>query len=118
MIRRPPRSTRTDTLFPYPTLFRSKAFMRRFNAVVHFPVPNASERHKLWQTILPVKGQLDKSIQLKEIAEKYELTGSAIVQAVHYASLKAFSKGNLTIEKQELLAGIRREFEKEDRVFK
>src|SRR3546814_12949958 len=25
MIRRPPRSTRTDTLFPYPTLFRSHA---------------------------------------------------------------------------------------------
>src|SRR3546814_15473676 len=23
MVRRPPRSTRTDTLFPYPTLFRS-----------------------------------------------------------------------------------------------
>src|SRR3546814_11604963 len=26
MIRRPPRSTRTDTLFPYTTLFRSKGF--------------------------------------------------------------------------------------------
>src|SRR3546814_18420243 len=26
MIRRPPRSTRTDTLFPYTTLFRSLAF--------------------------------------------------------------------------------------------
>src|SRR3546814_7071954 len=25
MIRRPPRSTRTDTLFPYPTLFRASA---------------------------------------------------------------------------------------------
>src|SRR3546814_6220001 len=25
MLRRPPRSTRTDTLFPYPTLFRSVA---------------------------------------------------------------------------------------------
>src|SRR3546814_9441437 len=25
MIRRPPRSTRTDTLFPYTTLFRSTA---------------------------------------------------------------------------------------------
>src|SRR3546814_7759750 len=24
MIRRPPRSTRTDTRFPYPTLFRSR----------------------------------------------------------------------------------------------
>src|SRR3546814_2841661 len=26
MIRRPPRSTRTDTLFPYTTLFRSLSF--------------------------------------------------------------------------------------------
>src|SRR3546814_2448957 len=29
MIRRPPRSTRTDTLFPYTTLFRSGAGGRR-----------------------------------------------------------------------------------------
>src|SRR3546814_8566310 len=29
MIRRPPRSTRTDTLFPYTTLFRSRAFVDR-----------------------------------------------------------------------------------------
>src|SRR3546814_8913028 len=29
MIRRPPRSTRTDTLFPYTTLFRSRAVLRR-----------------------------------------------------------------------------------------
>src|SRR3546814_21026469 len=28
MIRRPPRSTRTDTLFPYTTLFRSEALAR------------------------------------------------------------------------------------------
>src|SRR3546814_1660750 len=28
MIRRPPRSTRTDTLFPYTTLFRSARFWR------------------------------------------------------------------------------------------
>src|SRR3546814_8154442 len=28
MIRRPPRSTRTDTLFPYTTLFRSSAEFR------------------------------------------------------------------------------------------
>src|SRR3546814_5570929 len=33
MIRRPPRSTRTDTLFPYTTLFRSKDY-----AVGHWDV--------------------------------------------------------------------------------
>src|SRR3546814_13177061 len=29
MRRRPPRSTRTDTLFPYPTLFRSVVMVRK-----------------------------------------------------------------------------------------
>src|SRR3546814_7211251 len=33
MIRRPPRSTRTDTLFPYTTLFRSR--LRRSGLIVH-----------------------------------------------------------------------------------
>src|SRR3546814_1244293 len=31
MIRRPPRSTRTDTLFPYTTLFRSRSALQRFD---------------------------------------------------------------------------------------
>src|SRR3546814_16475376 len=33
MIRRPPRSTRTDTLFPYTTLFRSRGHRRVAGAV-------------------------------------------------------------------------------------
>src|SRR3546814_12127367 len=32
MIRRPPRSTRTDTLFPYTTLFRSIASCLRYRS--------------------------------------------------------------------------------------
>src|SRR3546814_17288475 len=38
MIRRPPRSTRTDTLFPYTTLFRS---------LLHGGVPPGRRRHQL-----------------------------------------------------------------------
>src|SRR3546814_7956828 len=34
MIRRPPRSTRTDTLFPYTTLFRSDGVDRRIEIIV------------------------------------------------------------------------------------
>src|SRR3546814_5922104 len=33
MIRRPPRSTRTDPLFPYTTLFRSKDALQSLEAV-------------------------------------------------------------------------------------
>src|SRR3546814_17168687 len=40
MIRRPPRSTRTDTLFPYTTLFRSRAALDDADAErVHQDVP-------------------------------------------------------------------------------
>src|SRR3546814_12730468 len=35
MILRPPRSTRTDTLFPYTTLFRSKVVYGQYCAACH-----------------------------------------------------------------------------------
>src|SRR3546814_8431446 len=37
MIRRPPRSTRTDTLFPYTTLFRSNQPIARHPQFPRFP---------------------------------------------------------------------------------
>src|SRR3546814_889308 len=39
MIRRPPRSTRTDTLFPYTTLFRSQARRCRSSTATSTPTP-------------------------------------------------------------------------------
>src|SRR3546814_6970672 len=51
MIRRPPRSTRTDTLFPYTTLFRST------NYGVDFPmfsklVATGEGRHPLYSALI------------------------------------------------------------------
>src|SRR3546814_3456787 len=37
MIRRPPRSTRTDTLFPYPTLVRSQTAVAMVERVLDLP---------------------------------------------------------------------------------
>src|SRR3546814_20849488 len=37
MIRRPPRSTRTDTLFPYTTLFRSIGSQRAYPTAYELP---------------------------------------------------------------------------------
>src|SRR3546814_7831361 len=48
MIRRPPRSTRTDTLFPYTTLFRSKAFVAR-NPRFEVCAQLDQRAAKLWQ---------------------------------------------------------------------
>src|SRR3546814_17421685 len=45
MLRRPPRSKRTDTLFPYTTLFRSLERHRRRKTVGHV-VTEAFEREQ------------------------------------------------------------------------
>src|SRR3546814_11726756 len=45
MIRRPPRSTRTDTLFPYTTLFRSPAAAPAAAAPAAPAAPAVDNRH-------------------------------------------------------------------------
>src|SRR3546814_12711679 len=58
MIRRPPRSTRTDTLFPYTTLFRSDEHLdRRAVAAGHADDPDAQRAEAFGRVIaehLPV----------------------------------------------------------------
>src|SRR3546814_5784079 len=44
MIRRPPKSTRTDTLFPYTTLFLSRYVGARRLAVAHVADPDRCPR--------------------------------------------------------------------------
>src|SRR3546814_13493517 len=63
MIRRPPRSTRTDTLFPYTTLFRSRRLGPRVLAqVTSAPLPPAGEggakrRVRVRLLMLPAKSR-------------------------------------------------------------
>src|SRR3546814_10430607 len=43
MLRRPPRSTRTDTLFPYTTLFRSPSRQPRLTINLRlYPIPESA----------------------------------------------------------------------------
>src|SRR3546814_10528888 len=46
MIRRPPRSTRTDTLFPYTTLFRSPGYKPNHDRAVFTMMPEKGT-HKM-----------------------------------------------------------------------
>src|SRR3546814_1076176 len=47
MIRRPPRSTRTDTLFPYTTLFRSRGRAQGGAAVLDVEAERVQRRRRL-----------------------------------------------------------------------
>src|SRR3546814_14918993 len=56
MIRRPPRSTRTDTLFPYTTLFRSSAAGAAHPLSQVPRLVDAAARQRLWRG-LPYGGR-------------------------------------------------------------
>jgi hypothetical protein len=92
------------------------AFTRRFQSVVYFPVPRPVERLALWQQSFPAAVQLDKTIDLRKIADKYELSGSNIVNIVHYCCLQALAADTNVITAENLMAGINREFVKENKV--
>lgn len=100
--------------------FRSNldaAFIRRFNYVIHFPMPDPEERKKIWEQSLPKSVALADDVALPEIANRYELSGSSIISAIHYASLHTVNKKATAISKKDILEGIRKEYEKEERVF-
>jgi ATPase family associated with various cellular activities (AAA) len=92
-----------------------EAFVRRFNAIVHFPAPNAIERLDLWYKAMPDSIPLDEDVSLEEIAERFELTGASIINIVHYASLRALSRPQVAINSNDLITGIKKEFRKEDK---
>lgn len=91
------------------------AFLRRFHSVVHFPVPNAQERLKLWTQSLPHSIAHNGTLELKQLADSYEITGASIVNAVQYASLKALSRDDKMLCHHDLLNGIRKELSKEEK---
>src|SRR3546814_4939470 len=54
MIRRPPRSTRTDTLFPYTTLFRSPPDMRQMRLAA---ARRAMQHQRLVRPVGPARSE-------------------------------------------------------------
>lgn len=93
------------------------AFIRRFNAIVHFPMPDAAERLKIWQTNVPASVPLADEVQLRYFADKIELSGSAITNVMQYAALVALGKNQDAIHESDIRNGIRRELLKEDKIF-
>src|SRR3546814_20213801 len=63
MIRRPPRSTRTDTLFPYTTLFRSPRGFRAVPADPSLPCPGVPFRWLYFPPLPLVTLGLDPRVQ-------------------------------------------------------
>ncbi len=116
------------------------AFIRRFNDIVKFTIPNENERREIWKKSFPEKSDFN---DIPNKVKKYELTGGNIINIIHFASIQAVMKrhepvnekkvlfnGNnySTVDKpadpsklkfylEDVIAGIRREMIKEGKPF-
>ena len=93
------------------------AFMRRFQSVIHFPLPNAEERQMLWKKSFPQQANLNGDLNLEQIARKYELSGSGILNVVQFACLQMLSRRATHVTHDIVLEGIEREYNKENKVW-
>jgi len=90
-----------------------KAFIRRFETMVHFGVPGVEERYKLWTNGFSKHTTLEEEIDLHDLALKYEVSGGVIMNVVRYSSLMALKRDSNQIRWSDILVGIRREYLKE-----
>jgi ATPase family protein associated with various cellular activities (AAA) len=93
-----------------------EAFARRFEQLVHFPMPRQQERHLIWKKGLPRPASLETGVDLAEIAARHELSGGMIMNVIRHVSLRAISRGERVLRQQDFLDGIRREYAKENRL--
>jgi len=93
-----------------------EAFARRFEHLVHFPMPRQGERLLIWKKGLPPVATLESGIDLGRIANRYELSGGMIMNVIRYVSLQAIARDEQVLRLQDFLDGIRREYAKENKL--
>lgn len=115
-----------DGLVILATNFRNNvddAFTRRFQSIVHFPLPKAGERLRIWQKAFPSQVALASNLPLSDIAQRYELSGAEIMNIVQHCCLQSLAKtghngAGPSISEPALIASIRREFHKVGKLFR
>ncbi len=93
-----------------------EAFTRRFQSIIHFPMPKTAEKIALWENAFSKVSSLDDRVKIEDLAAKFELSGGAIMNVSRYSSLMALSRESTVISLADIEEGIKKELEKEGRI--
>jgi hypothetical protein len=89
-----------------------EAFSRRFQSMIYFPMPKLEQRLQLWNAMF--KGlELDTDVNLRKIAQSYELAGGAIINVLRYCALQSLSRKEQMVYYDDIILGIQKELFKE-----
>jgi SpoVK/Ycf46/Vps4 family AAA+-type ATPase len=92
------------------------AFVRRFQAIIHFPLPRPEERCEIWRKTVPSQITITQDVDWQNIAARYELTGAGILNVVHYCSVELLASQSKLLDLKQLEFAIQREFIKEGKI--
>jgi SpoVK/Ycf46/Vps4 family AAA+-type ATPase len=87
-----------------------EVFIRRFQSIIHFPLPGAPERKRIWETGFSENNLAREKIDLDLIAEKYELSPASIMNVVHYVNDISHSQNTSAITHDLVTKGIQQEY--------
>lgn len=94
-----------------------EAFTRRFQSMVQFTIPGPQERLQLWQNAFNGVCELSSDVDLPAIAEQYEMAGGQIINVLRQCALVAIQKYDRSVSQDDIIASIRQEFRKENKMF-
>lgn len=93
-----------------------EAFVRRFQAIIHFPMPGADERYEIWRKTIPEQLEVHIDIDWRQVANRYELSGASILNVTHYCAVEIIAAQSARLDLKRLETAIQREFIKEGKV--
>ncbi|MFK7937380.1 MAG: ATP-binding protein [Saprospiraceae bacterium] len=88
------------------------AFSRRFQSMIHFPLPDRSQRLRLWKNIFNCRIKPAADVDFNQLAEDYELSGGSIINILQSCTLKAIQEKSHEISKKNIIEAIRKEYQK------
>ncbi|WP_136513092.1 ATP-binding protein [Geomonas edaphica] len=92
------------------------AFVRRFQAIIHFQIPRPEERYRIWSVAFPQQVEIAPEIDWRQIATKYELSGAGIMNVMQYCALEVLADQSRRLDLKRLEGAILREYVKEGKV--
>jgi AAA+ superfamily predicted ATPase len=69
-----------------------EAFLRRFGAVIEFPMPTSPQRRELWEKAIPRQAPRGPDLDLGQIADQFIIAGGNIVNSAINACIIASSQ--------------------------
>ena len=90
-----------------------KAFARRFQLIIHFPIPGVEERYLIWKQSFAENLPPAPEVNLRSLAEKHVLSGGSMMNVISHCSLKAVKNKRDRIVQEDLESGIRKELQKD-----